>query len=57
MGFAGALPILRAADDKGREFAAHMEKGTAIWAQLVEVRKARDALKAAYKAKYQLSGN
>lgn len=32
--------LYRAADDKGREFAAHMEKGMAVWAQLVEARKA-----------------
>lgn len=49
--------LYRTADDTGREFAVHMEKGMAIWARLVEARKARDTFKAAYKAKYQLSGN
>ncbi|MHC2315176.1 hypothetical protein ACVIHC_002222 [Bradyrhizobium diazoefficiens] len=49
--------LYRAADDLGREFAAYMERGMAIWARLVEARKARDTFKSAYKAKYQLSGN
>jgi hypothetical protein len=47
--------LYRAADDLGRDFAAHMDRATALWLRLVESRRERDAFKAAYRAKYQLS--
>ena len=49
--------LYRTADDRGREFAAYMEKAPALWQKMAEARAARDAFKAAYRAKYQLSGN
>jgi hypothetical protein len=49
--------LYRAADDKGREFAAHMEMTVLLWHRMKEAREARDTFKAEYKAKYQLGGN
>ncbi|MBR0721785.1 hypothetical protein [Bradyrhizobium manausense] len=47
--------LCQAVEDDRKAFVKHMEAAMALWMKLGQSRAARDAFKAAYRAKYHLS--